>query len=71
MTSLWPSTLQILKTKSALWPFLSNGETGCTISHQLIQKKYSQMQEKPIVILEDDARIPDLIDFEVVIHNIS
>ena len=48
--------------------FLSNGETGCTISHQLIQKEYAN-QGKPIVILEDDARIPDLVNFEVLIHN--
>jgi hypothetical protein len=46
---------------------LSNGETGCTISHQLIQKKYS-LQAKPIVILEDDARIPILSDFEMIIQ---
>lgn len=47
--------------------FLSNGETGCTISHQLIQKEYSS-QGKPIVILEDDARIPNLVNFEVIIY---
>ena len=47
--------------------FLSNGETGCTISHQLIQEKYS-IQGKPIVILEDDARIPDLVKFELLIY---
>lgn len=47
--------------------FLSNGETGCTISHQLIQKAYS-IQGEPIVILEDDARIPDLVNFEVLIR---
>ena len=46
---------------------LSNGETGCTISHQLIQKKYS-LQGKPIVILEDDARIPNLGDFEMIVQ---
>jgi hypothetical protein len=47
---------------------LSNGETGCAISHQLIQKKYS-LQAKPIVILEDDARIPNLGDFEMVVQH--
>jgi len=46
---------------------LSNGETGCTISHQLIQKKYSS-QTKPIVILEDDARIPNLGDLEMLVQ---
>jgi hypothetical protein len=44
---------------------LSNGEIGCAISHQNIQNKY-QHNDDSIIILEDDARIPDIRLFEKV-----
>jgi len=44
---------------------LSNGEIGCSISHQNIQNKYKRINES-IIILEDDARIPDVRIFEKV-----
>ena len=45
---------------------LSNGEIGCAISHQLVQKTYMSINS-PCVILEDDARIPNLEIFELVV----
>jgi hypothetical protein len=55
------------KQKVLYGRILSNGEIGCTISHQLIQKKYLT-QERPVVVLEDDARIPSLNNFEKLIE---
>jgi hypothetical protein len=55
------------KQKVLYGRILSNGEIGCTISHQLIQKKY-MIQERPVVVLEDDARIPSLNNFEKLIE---
>ena len=46
---------------------LSNGEIGCSISHQNIQNKYKSNPE-PIIILEDDARIPDVRLFEKIVR---
>ena len=65
--SMTQFTPNFRKQKVLYRRFLSNGETGCTISHQVIQKEYS-IQGKPVVILEDDARIPDLVAFEMVIQ---
>ena len=45
---------------------LSNGEVGCAISHQLVQKAYMSI-DSPCVVLEDDARIPNLEIFELVV----
>lgn len=45
---------------------LSDGEIGCAISHYLIQEDYREKQQS-IVVLEDDARIPNLTAFENVI----
>jgi GR25 family glycosyltransferase involved in LPS biosynthesis len=42
---------------------LSDGEIGCAISHQIIQTKYKNGNE-PIIVLEDDARIVDIKEFE-------
>ena len=67
-TSMSQYAPNFMKQKVLYGRVLSNGETGCTISHQLIQKKYS-LQEKPIVVLEDDARIPSLGDFETVVQH--
>lgn len=47
---------------------LSNGEVGCAISHQLVQKTYMEI-DSPCVVLEDDARIPNLEVFELVVKN--
>ena len=47
---------------------LSNGEVGCAISHQLVQKAFAAINE-PCVVLEDDARIPNLEIFESVVNN--
>jgi GR25 family glycosyltransferase involved in LPS biosynthesis len=45
---------------------LSNGEIGCAISHQMVQKAYMTINS-PCVVLEDDARIPNLEIFELVV----
>ena len=45
---------------------LSNGEIGCAISHQMVQKAYKST-DSPCVVLEDDARIPNLEIFELVV----
>ena len=45
---------------------LSNGEIGSAISHQMVQKTYMSMNV-PCVVLEDDARIPNLENFESVV----
>jgi hypothetical protein len=66
-TSMSKYTPNFKKQKVLYSRVLSNGETGCTISHQLIQKEYS-LQANPVVILEDDARIPNLDDFEMVVQ---
>ena len=50
--SMTQFTPNFRKQKVLYRRFLSNGETGCTISHQVIQKEYS-IQGKPVVILED------------------
>lgn len=42
---------------------LSDGEIGCAISHQEIQSRFKD-QGRPIVVLEDDARISNLELFE-------
>jgi hypothetical protein len=42
---------------------LSDGEIGAAISHHLVQKVNCEKSE-PIVVLEDDARIPNLNAFE-------
>lgn len=42
---------------------LSDGEVGCAISHWNIYQNYVQ-NERICVILEDDARIPDVSEFE-------
>jgi hypothetical protein len=44
---------------------LSNGEIGCSISHQKIQDQYKDSNES-IIILEDDARINDIKLFETI-----
>lgn len=45
---------------------LSDGEIGCAISHVMIQGM-SYTESKPIVVLEDDARIIDVQRFEAII----
>ena len=45
---------------------LSNGEIGSAISHQVVQKTYMSI-DSPCVVLEDDARIPNLEIFELVV----
>jgi len=47
---------------------LSDGEIGCAISHYLIQKNNSEKLQS-IVVLEDDARIPNLNAFEDIIKS--
>lgn len=47
---------------------LSDGEIGCTISHCSIYKQYSASKDI-IVILEDDARIPDIAEFEELVSD--
>jgi GR25 family glycosyltransferase involved in LPS biosynthesis len=43
--------------------YLVDGEIGCAISHQNVYRLVSELG-KAAVILEDDARIPSLEDFE-------
>jgi GR25 family glycosyltransferase involved in LPS biosynthesis len=43
--------------------FLSNGEIGCAISHHEIYRQVVK-NNRFAVILEDDARIPDILSFE-------
>jgi GR25 family glycosyltransferase involved in LPS biosynthesis len=45
---------------------LSDGEIGCAISHYLIQEAHREKSQS-IVVLEDDARIPNLNAFENII----
>jgi hypothetical protein len=66
-TSMSQFSPNLKKQKVLYSRVLSNGETGCSISHQLIQKSY-MLQSKPIVVLEDDARIPNLDDFEMLVQ---
>jgi hypothetical protein len=46
---------------------LSDGEIGCAISHYLIQEDHREKSQS-IVVLEDDARIPNLNAFENIIR---
>ncbi len=46
---------------------LSNGEVGCAISHYLIQNEHRE-KSRSIVVLEDDARIPNLTAFENLVN---
>lgn len=47
---------------------LSNGEVGCTISHWSVYQRYKS-NYGTVVVLEDDARIPNMEEFEQVVFD--
>jgi len=55
------------KQKQIYGRHLSEGEIGCTISHWTIYKNF-RFSDAPCVILEDDARIPNITNFESLIE---